>query len=172
MKLIHLGKWGKNAGKYFAMVDDEDYELLNQWVWSVRTSINNIYAYRNDYSSGKAVCILMHRFILGVKQTKIQVDHKDHNGLNNQKANLRKCTNSENSRNSRKTKGARSKYIGVHYHKSKYKEYIRGQIMFNRKHIHLGFFKTEEDAALAYDKKAIELFGEFANLNFKEYERI
>lgn len=147
------------------MVNDEDYDTLNKWKWYPFKSNHSVYAARMDYSLIKPRMILMHRQILNLTNPKIFADHIDPDGLNNQRENLRECNNSQNSMNSRKTKNAKCRYIGVHINRSGNRNYIRGQIMFNRKHINLGNFKTEEDAAIAYNIKAKELFGEFANLN-------
>jgi hypothetical protein len=92
-------------------------------------------------------------------------DHKDFNGLNCQRNNLRNCTKSQNQMN-KKSRGA-SNYLGVHYQYWKDSKYITASIRLKRDCFYLGIFKTEEAAARAYDVKAKELFGEFANLNFK-----
>ena len=91
----------------------------------------------------------------------------DHNGFNNTKANLRLCTPSQNNYNTRVRKTKRtSKYKGVSRHK-KSKSYA-ARIRYVGKLYDLGLFADEVEAAKAYDKKARELFGEFAYLNFPE----
>jgi hypothetical protein len=157
MKLIKL-----TQGK-FAQVDDEDYEYLNQWKWYTTKHYKNYYATRNLNRK----IISMHRVIMNTPDDK-EVDHIDHNGLNCQKYNMRNCIHAENMAN--RFSCGRSKYLGVYYQRNKYKdriyEYIVAQIGIKDRNIYIGRFKTEKDAALAYDKKAIELFGEFATLNF------
>jgi hypothetical protein len=163
MKLIPLSKTGKHAGKYFAQVDDEDYDFLMQWNWHVSHGYSTKYAVRNVYVSYKKRKIVqMHRIILGVTDPKIEVDHKNHDGFNNQKTNLRTGSKSQNQSN-RRGSGA-SKYLGVSWHKivGKWCASTRE----NNKQIHLGYFADEEAAARAYDNKAKEIHGEWANLNF------
>jgi len=91
------------------------------------------------------------------------VDHLDGNSLNNRKSNLRVCTVSQNHQNRRWTYGS-SRYKGVWWNK-KMKKWVAG-ITLKRKYIFIGHFADEVAAAKAYDRKAAELFGEFAYLNF------
>lgn len=144
-----------------ALVDDEDYDYLNQWKWHLLKDKNNYYAVRitciNKVKSG----IRMHRVIMRTPP-ELVVDHIDHNGLNNQKGNLRNCTISQNNKNVIST--GRSKFLGVYFSEGKY---IKAQIKINGKTTSLGLFKTEEEAAQAYDNMAKIHHGEFANLNFK-----
>lgn len=104
--------------------------------------------------------IRMHRLIMGITDPRIQVDHRDNDGLNNRRYNLRVASVHQNSMNTRPRKGT-SKFKGVCFQKNKW----RATIMHNYKSIGLGSFDSEFEAALAYDKKAKELFGEFARLN-------
>jgi hypothetical protein len=94
------------------------------------------------------------------------VDHRNLNGLDNRRSNLRLATHGENNQNKRKRKGASSRYIGVSFEKRIKKWSAR--IMYKGKAIWLGNFKNEIDAALAYDKAARKYYGEFARLNFPE----
>jgi len=161
----------------FALVDDEDFEYLSQWKWNVSLSKkgNTGYAVRSQRYGRIKISICMHRLIMGLENgDKRQVDHIDHDGLNNQKQNLRACTAQENQRNTTSRKNSSSKYLGVRLQKRKLKktnserESIQARIRIHGKLIHLGCFNTEEAAALAYNEKALELFGEFANLNVVE----
>lgn len=151
MKKIPLTK-----GK-FALVDDADFEWLNQWKWYAQKRNNGDTAARRH---GRKI-IAMHRFILGITDPKIVVDHKDHNILNNQRYNIRGATISQNNANIRSHKDSTSKYLGV---------CLLGKKWFasaqkNRKIYRLGYFDSEIEAAKAYNDKAVELHGEFANLN-------
>ena len=87
MKQIKLSQQGKNKGKYVVLVDDEDFEYLNQWRWCAVKYTHTYYAVRYDKKR-----ISMHRLILDVPQNKL-TDHRDSNGLNNQIKNIRPCTN-------------------------------------------------------------------------------
>jgi hypothetical protein len=162
----------------FTLVDDEDYKYLMQWKWQAKKNCNGYYAIHSYYAgkiNNKKIYkyISMHNLI--IKPPKgMQCDHVFHNTLDNRKfieidgimkPNLRICTTQQN--NCNKTSIGKSKYLGVGFsYKNSYKQ-IQVRISSNRKRIYLGTFKTEEDAAKAYDKKALELHGEFANLNFK-----
>lgn len=162
MKEIELTKG------FFAQVDDEDFEQLNQFNWHARLDItksNNCYAQRRDYSKQlkKPKMIKMHRVIMGVTDPKIQIDHIDGNGLNNQKSNLRIASNAQNSYNSKKYKNSLSPFKGVYFHKATRKWSAR--LAFNKKRIYLGEFETELEAARAYNVAAKQYFGEFARIN-------
>lgn len=153
-----------------ALVDDEDFEYLNQFKWYASKCRKTFYAQRCvKVAVNKWVIIKMHRVLLNTP-SHLMVDHIDHNGLNNQKANIRNCTQLQNAKNI--TSRGRSKYLGVYYTSSTIKgvryEYITASIRVNRKLISLGNHKTEIEAAKAYDQAAKKYFGEFANLNFKK----
>lgn len=142
------------------MVDDHWFEYLNQFNWSVTKGGNSFYARRNIGGS----FIQMHREILGLTDPKIFGEHEDHNGLNNKEGNLRRATNSQNCAN-RKPRGI-SKYMGVCWNKKDKKWQV--YVVKNSQRYYVGQFDDEVEAAKAYDKKAIELHGVFANLNFKQ----
>ena len=146
-----------------ALVDDEDYEYLMQWKWFAKKHRQTFYAARSKKTNGICDRIYMHRIILKTPKN-MECDHVDHNGLNNQKHNLRNCTNHQNHMN--RISWGNSIYLGVTYDKSR-KLYM-SKIQKKYKKFYLGRFKTEIAAAMAYDIKAKELFGEFANLNFKD----
>ena len=148
-----------------ALVDDEDYESLNSYKWCTAKVIRTLYAHRiTPRKDGKQTLLLMHRVLLGLEKGDGKyVDHIDHDGLNNQKSNLRIVTVSQNQMNRIPHKNTSSKYKGVYWYK-KNKRW-RSQIMINYKQIYLGQFEDEKEAARAYNRKAIELFGEYALLN-------
>lgn len=156
MKTIKLSR-----GKV-ALVDDEDYDRLSKFAWhAVKQETQNTitwYAVHSVKANGTNIKWRMHRVILGVIDLKMIVDHKDHDGLNNQRHNLRAGTQLQNTGNRRKQPGT-SIYKGVCSYKNKW----MAQIQHNHKHINLGYFDSEIDAAKAYDKKSKELFGEFAH---------
>jgi len=148
---------------YKVTVDDCDYELLSKHNWSINTSDGKSF-YAKAFIGGKNVA--MHRYILGLNNPKVLIDHRDGNGLNNQRSNLRIATNSQNQCN-KKPRGS-SKYLGVNLHTQKgYKPKWRAAIAVNGKVRHIGMFKKEESAAKAYDRMAKKYHKEFANLNFK-----
>ncbi len=97
---------------------------------------------------------------------KMQIDHIDGNGLNNQKSNLRWCTYSENAMNAHKNRNGSSNYKGVDLQRKT--KLWRCRIKINYIEIHGGYFRNEIDAAKKYDEMAIKYFGEFAKLNFKK----
>ena len=152
---------------YFAQVSDEDYDDVCRYKWHAKTNKYTAYAARREKGTGpQRKCIYLHRYLLKVKPGEM-VDHKDGNGLNNTRENIRIATNSQNGMNRRlKSPGKSSRYKGVSW--GKMQGSWLAHIMKNNKTRHLGSFSTQEDAARAYNKAAIELFGEFACLNVVE----
>lgn len=151
MKLIPLTKG------LFAQVDDEDYDYLMQWKWCATKSGKTFYAQRTNE---KRQSVLMHREILSTPKDML-TDHKDHNGLNNQKINLRICNHLENQYN--KSSVGVSKYLGVTYEADRKK--WRASIAINGKNTKVGRFNTEIEAAKAYNEAALKHRGSFSNLN-------
>jgi len=160
-------------------VDDADYEWLNQWKWMAVGSHGDFYAvrsvtlghYKVQESLGlpRQKSLRMHRVIMNAPEG-MEVDHKDRNTLNNQRSNLKICTHGENQLN--QGNWGKSMYRGVNithtFNGYRYYKSIRAQININGKVTHLGCFKTEEEAARKYDQVAKSIYGELANLNFKD----
>lgn len=151
-------------GIHFVKVDYEDYPRVSKYKWHVygRKSRNIFYVGRHiKNKKGKRTTEKMHRCILGLKDPKIQIDHSDHDGLNNQKSNLRICSNSQNQANrKKKQKNNTSGHTGVYWHKrdKKWRAYIKK----DNKIIQLGYFDLKILAIAAYRKASIELFGEYS----------
>lgn len=148
-----------------AVVDDADYEWLNQWKWYYHSTG---YAMRMEHTpmvKGKRTSKLvrMHRQIMEFPDGK-EVDHEDLNGLNNQRSNLRIASHQQNMFNRRKQSNNKSGFIGVSWSKVMNKWYACIDLG-HRKSKSLGFYDTPKEAALAYNIAAKELRGEFARLN-------
>jgi len=145
-------------GKY-ALVSDEDYECLNQFHWSVD---GNGYPQKAIKTKKGWRPIRMHRYLLKLKK-KEHCDHINHNKLDNQRVNLRKCTQKENNRNLPMMITNTSGFRGVWW--DKFKNKWHSNISVNNKTIHLGRFKNIKDAAKIYNQAALKYFGDFAILN-------
>lgn len=141
----------------YAYVDAADFEWLNRYNWRLQ----NGYAARRQ--NGRV--IYMHREIMNPPKG-MMVDHGNHNKLDNTRENLRVCTRQQNTHNNRKHVDSCSQFKGVGYNREKEKWFAKAY--FEGKRIWLGYFDEEADAARAYDRTAVEYFGEFAHLNFPE----
>lgn len=157
-------------GKPF-MFDSSDWKLISNYRWYVDgTGYAVTYT---QYINGQRRNLKMHRLILGLTDPKIMTDHINHRRTDNRRLNIRPATQIENARNA--TARGRCKYLGVTYQTCKFiskktgkpmiYEYIKAKVNYGGKLIHIGTFKTEEDAARAYNVAAIKYFGNFANLN-------
>ncbi len=150
-----------------ALVDDVDYELVNQFKWHAVQSKNGQtwYAQRNVPVNGKQKMQFMHRFIMGMTDhPKPDIDHRNHNGLDNQRDNLRVCPDGQNQRHQRKHLNNTSGYKGVAWHKKS--GTWQANIRFQGRLQHLGQFACPIEAAHAYDFAALVLHGQFAHFNF------
>lgn len=163
MKIVPLH--GKKAMGRVALVDDGDYELVMQYKWYVwertsRGTREGPYAIAAITRRRKTINLKMHKFLTGYART----DHKDGNGLNNQRSNLRPATDAQNMANKRKKAKGTSTYKGVSLDKrcGTWHAYIG----VGRKTVNLGGFKNEQEAAKAYDRAACAAYGEYAWLNF------
>lgn len=160
MKLIELNKG------YFTQVDDEDYERFTERKWHVKycnkkKSVMGVY--REFNVNGVRTYEPMHRKIMNPPPG-FQVDHIDRNPLNNQKSNLRICTDWENQLNKKKSvRGKTSRFKGVCRQKGVAR--WNALIGIRKKRIALGWFDTEEQAAEAYNRAALKYHGQFATLN-------
>lgn len=142
------------------IVDNDDYI----WLKDISCQFHHQgYAVHTKRIKNKIKQYLVHRMILGLTDSKIKVDHINGNKLDNRKSNLRIATTQQNGMNRTKIKKFTSKYKGVGWNKRNKK--WRAIIYLNNKCIYIGAYKTELEAAKAYNKKAKELYGEFAKLN-------
>jgi len=152
------------------IVDDKVFAELDQLNWYAVHLGNSFYAERTSKRiQGRRHDILMHRVIMEMHlgrplKSKEHIDHINKDGLDNRLCNIRVCTNQQNQMNRGKQKNNTSGYKGVSWvnRDEKWKAHIR----YDGETIYLGYFDSKEDAARAYDKKAKELYGKFAVLNF------
>jgi hypothetical protein len=147
-----------------AIVDKEDFAWISEWKWYAQfdPKMQSYYAVRAKNVNGKQVRCVMHREIAAPLQG-FQVDHINHNTLDNRRANLRVCSRAENLRNKQKRKLGASGFKGVAW--CPYKKRWRADIMVDGKNIYLGRYKTPQEAASAYDEGARKYHGEFACVN-------
>lgn len=145
----------------FALIDDADFKAVNQFKWCAANTRGKFYAVRTEFTP-KRKTLYLHQFLTS---RKFRIDHRDGNGLNNQRHNLRPATIKQNGRGfRRKNSGASSKFRGVSWFEAKQK--WEAAIRVSGRKIYLGRFKVEEDAARAYDAAARRYFGDFASPNF------
>tara|TARA_R100000664_G_C2694378_1_gene97202 strand:+ start:116 stop:706 length:591 start_codon:yes stop_codon:yes gene_type:complete len=156
-------------GKHTVIIDTEDWDMAKGYRWSISTHSAHLYPYaattvlhpdgglrKDGYK--RMTTLKIHHLVLGKPPKGKVVDHRNHNGLDNRKDNLRVITQSQNLLNRRSSKNSSSKHRGVSWRKTKNK--WRAQIKFNKKPIHIGYFTCEKEAARAYNKKALELWGD------------
>lgn len=150
---VNIGGVGKQL---IVDLDEEDIVRVKYWSWCWTKSKTSIQATVNNKTTS------LPSFILNHDGNSI-IDHKDRDKTNNQKLNFRFATHQQNCINRKDNKNRTHKYKGVYLKKTG--KPWHAQIGYKMRIIHLGAFYTEVEAALAYNKKAIELFGEFAVLN-------
>jgi hypothetical protein len=145
-----------------ALIDDNMYDRLSYFSWyalKVKRKLRVAYYVRTNFKiNGILTSLSMHQLIMGMPSN-TEIDHADGNGLNNQISNLRLCTHIQNSRNRRKLPNLTSKYKGVSFH-SQTNRWV-SHIRINKKLVHLGYFKSEKNAAIAYNNAAIKHFDKF-----------
>jgi hypothetical protein len=150
-------------------VDAEDYEWLSQYRWHARfhKRSDTIYAtracYRREKGKVRRQIVSMHREIMKPPEGMV-IDHINGNGINNRRCNMRTCTQAQNVQNRRACPHSKSQYIGVYRKGNKW----WAAVAHKGKQHRVGTFADEVEAAKARDRKAVELFGEFARLNFPE----
>ena len=160
--LLEISLIPLTQGKY-AIVDTEDYAFLMRWKWHASQGTSTWYAERME----KGTKLKMHRAIMNVPKG-MDIDHRNHYGLDNRRQNIRVCTRTQNQQNQRPTVGCTSKYKGVSRESGKW----RSRICIHNRNISLGAYESEIAAARVYAEKAKELFGEFACLNFHATEGV
>lgn len=147
---------------FITLIDEEDLKKVSKFNWFAhRFIVRGKITYRPRCTKNSAKYRYIYQLIMDAKN----IDHINGNTLDNRKINLRKCDQSQNMANRGPQKNNTSGYKGVYFDKSKKK--FKAQIKLKQKPIFIGRYKTSIEAAQAYDKKAKELFGEFAYLNFK-----
>lgn len=146
------------------LIDEEDFPLLSRFNWVIKPDKHGFYVRAAVWFAGKKHNVLMHRLIMGMERH--EVDHINRNGLDNRKENLRYCIKGRNAWNRVHPNETGFKGVGFRARRNRY----IARIMHEGIREEIGSFKTPEEAARAYDKRARELHGEFAALNFKDQE--
>ncbi len=145
-----------------ALVDDKDFDWLNQWKWRAGNSHGRFYVVRTcRISPKKIVHVSMHRLILKLGKEDLGVDHINGNGLDNRRSNLRLATTQQNGFNRTKLSVAnKSGTTGVYWHKTTRR--WRARIKFDYRHIWSRNFRNKEEAIAARREAEKQYFGEFA----------
>jgi hypothetical protein len=146
MKELIIHSKGK---KYIALIDEEDFDMVSKYTWWIK---QNNYIYTQTSGRKNRTSIYLHRLIMNTEKG-FEVDHINHNPLDNRKSNLRICTRSQNNMNK----------LGIHgidFNKNKW----RARIKVNGKEKHLGLFKTYEEAVEKRKLYEPVYFKEFANV--------
>ncbi len=174
----------QNKNKYFPVkhiiiIDTEDWGKVKEHRWRIFGTASCTYPYALTNilhpdggwyvrpGTGRRVRrrtgLLLHHLIMGKPQKGKVIDHWNHSGLDNRRANLKEITYAQNNQNSRSVKNSTSQYKGVYWKKDR--EKWRARIKDQGEEQLLGYYTCEHQAALAYNKKALELWGEYALLN-------
>lgn len=151
----------KISGGYTAMVDDEDFKYLCRFAWYHVPARSGTYAYRPIYKDGERTSLPMHREIMGLLPGDYrQVDHINHNRLDNRRSNLRVVSNEENCCNRQLRKDSGTKLKGVGWHKRVKKYQVR--VFKSGKVRYAAYFSDPHEAYEAYCREAKKIHGEFA----------
>ena len=155
---------------YDVLIDEDDYERLKRYKYSIASAAvkkySLFYFQRNTYVDGIRTVAMLHRDIMGcIKGDGNVVDHINRDTLDCRKANLRICSNAENSRNRKASKKSTSGIKGVSW--SKHSDKWQAQITVDSNHIHLGFFYNIEEAAKAYEVASKKYHGEFGFCRYR-----
>jgi hypothetical protein len=144
---------------YEAVIDAADVHLVSGCNWYANTDGHTVYAQRGAYADGVQKTTRLHRVLMSVDDG-LLVDHRDGDGLNNRRSNLRVATRAQNNRNQRLVVRNSSGFKGVSWDKHERK--WQAQIRMNNKTHNLGRYRTPEDAHAAYCEASTRLHGEFA----------
>lgn len=173
-------------GKHTIIIDTEDWDKVKEHRWGIKFNNHHRYPYAaanvphpdggwchytwqgKEKRQRRRTKLQLHHLIAGKPQKGKAVDHINHNGLDNRKENLRFVTQAQNQQNRRSSRNSSSQYKGVRWHKGNKK--WEAEIEHEGKRNYLGYFTCEHQAALAYNKKALELWGENAHLNEVEIQ--
>lgn len=148
---------------HIALIDAADRALVEPYNWFASVGKWGVYVVRNRLKSDPPrMHRKLHRLLLNAAPGQL-VDHRNHDGLDNRRGNLRLCTNADNQGNSRRGRNSTSGYKGVTWHKQRGRWYAH--ISIDGRFRSLGLYDDPWDAAQAYNTAAIEAFGEFAHLN-------
>jgi hypothetical protein len=150
-----------NIKNNIIIIDDEDYDKIKDYTWHINSYKNTKMIYAR--SSAKDGGVYMHRIIMDI-HNRIKIDHINGNGIDNRKENLRIATHQQNNFNKKPYVNNKCGLKGVRLDRGNYV----ATITYNAVTKYIGSYKIIEEAAMAYDKKALELFGEFAYLNYPE----
>jgi hypothetical protein len=163
-EIILCGRRAERLG-LVALVDDEDFDRVSAFKWFAfplpGSKSGRHYAMRTfKLPDGRGSSERMHQMVAGHTHP----DHIDGDGLNNQRANLRRATSAQNGANRRSTVGSSSRFKGVTWHKRD--GHWQASMKVDGRNRHLGSFSSEDEAARVYDAAALATWGEYAHLNF------